>query len=134
MDNVMTRASSSSPMRGVLNQLGTIAESYIPCMLMSADDRYISYKMEVHKELGEVHIHRADSGSRSKFITYDLHETHICSIDSVSERNISPEGGMYCINLQHKKSRKLYFVSYNNMCQALSALLEAQGFPESRLS
>ena len=106
----MTRDTSTSPKQ--LLELEFEAPKVHQCMLMSADDRYISYHLTVDWDTQEVTITRADTGARSKVISYNLMETHICSIDSANEKNISPEGGMYCVNLQHKKSRKIYFITY----------------------
>ena len=47
------------------------------------------------------------------------------SIDTATERNLSKQKSFHGLNLILKKSRKIYFMSYQQMLSCLDKLLQA---------
>jgi len=69
---------------------------------------------------------------KTKSITHSLLNAQICTIDTPTDKNLAPDRCMHGINLQQKKSRKIYFTSYQQMTLAMNRLLAVQGFTGSR--
>ena len=91
---------------------------------MSSDDRFCPYQLIV---VGEKLV---ISSLTNPMVEYDLDSIYLQTNDAPGRKCTDPRGKNYCTRLMisdTKNSRKLYFVTYEAMMEALNKILDAQG-------
>ena len=116
-------------------------------MLMSSQDRYISYNLSFKisqsaSQQSQIILQRkksskkdvADLSDETCTIRYFLSQVHVCSIDDEDKRNLCKDRSFYTLNFVAKKSRKVYFTTFSEMRACIEEIIRLQGFKNGRLS